>query len=482
MYPEDHQIEARELIEYWIWEGLLGDGGRIQANIWKGEMILADLKDSCLLDNVDADGGVECVKMHDLIRDMAIGITNTSPRFVISAGVGVEKASLGEEGIEDVERISIMYNEMKYLPGKPLCSKLSCLLLQYSCIANGISHHFFCHMPKLRVLDLSFTGILCIPDSITELSNLRALLLRSCWNVSSLPSLATLESLWVLDLSYTCITELPPGMKELRQLKRLNLSYTKLDSFPEGLLTTLNLLEELLLYRCKCEFGSKFVDELITARNIVVLEVEFSTSRVFDVYTRSGHWNLLRSFRSGICSYGDDLGKNSIDYIGNFFLSGNPVLLPDHTYELRLLHCYDVDRLSRCLSDSIKLKKCVITHCDQMESILMPRENNLSCVNTLELGFLQNFKSLCTGAIPSGALGALKILQISYCNSLESVLNPRLIEHLGNLEELYVEHCTKLEVVIEEEHSIHNAEVSLSRLKSFKLCWSCLARAELHRS
>ncbi|PRQ23174.1 putative P-loop containing nucleoside triphosphate hydrolase, leucine-rich repeat domain, L [Rosa chinensis] len=470
LYPEDHQIEAKELIEYWMWEGLLGCGGRIEANIWKGEMILADLKDSCLLDNVDVDGGVECVKMHDLIRDMAIGITSMSPRFIISAGIGVEKASLGEEGIEDVERISMMYNELKCLPSQPLCSKLSSLLLQYSSMANDISHRFFCHMPKLRVLDLSFTGILCIPDSIAELSNLRALLLRSCWNLSSLPSLVTLEALWVLDLSYTHITELPLGMEKLRQLRRLNLSYTKLDSFPKGLLTTLNLLEELLLYRCKCEFGLQFVDELITSRNIVVLEVEFSTSRVFDTYSRSGHWNLLRSFRSGICSYGDDLGKNSIDYIGNFFLSGTPVLLPDRTYELRLLHCYDVDRLSRCLSESMKLKKCVITHCDQMESIIMTGENNLSCLNTLELGFLQNFKSLYKGVMPSGALGALKILQISYCNSLESLLNPRLIEHLRNLEELSVEHCPKLEVVIEEEQSIHNAEVRLSRLKSLKLC------------
>ncbi|XP_050363111.1 disease resistance protein At4g27190-like [Argentina anserina] len=470
LYPEDHQIDAKELIEYWMWEGLLGDGGRIQANIWKGEMILADLKDSCLLDSVDVDGGVECVKMHDLIRDMAIGITNTGPRSVISAGVGVEKASLGEDGIEDVERISMMFNELNCLPSRPLCSKLSCLLLQYSSMASGISHHFFCHMPKLRVLDLSFTGILSIPDSIAELSNLRALLMRSCWNLSSLPSLATLEALWVLDLSYTHITELPPGIEQLRQLKRLNLSYTKLDSFPEGLLTTLSLLEELLLYRCMCEFGLQFVEELIASRNIVVLEVEFSTSRVFNMYTRSGHWNLLRSFRSGICSYGDDLGKNSIDYIGNFFLNGTPVSLPDRTYELRLLHCYDVDRLSRCLSKSIKLKKCVITHCDQMESILMTGENNLSCLNTLELGFLQNFKSLCKGLMPSGALGALKILQISYCNSLESVLNPRLIEHLSNLEELSVEHCPKLEKVIEEEQSIHNAEVNLARLKSLKLC------------
>ncbi|KAL6213446.1 hypothetical protein ACLB2K_012893 [Fragaria x ananassa] len=249
MYPEDHQIEARDLIEYWIWEGLLGDGGRIQANIWKGEMILADLKDSCLLDNVDADGGVDCVKMHDLIRDMAIGITNTSPRFVISSGVGVEKASLGKEGIEDVERISIMYNELKCLPGKPLCSKLSCLLLQYSCIANVV-----------------------------------------------------------------------------------------------------------------------------------------------------------------------------------------------------LLCCFLI----------------TLVNCDSSTAMML--------IDRQELGFLQNFKSLYKGAMPSGALGALKILQISYCNSLESVLNPRLIEHLGNLEELSVEHCPKLEVVIEEEQSYHNAQVSLPRLKCLKFC------------
>ncbi|KAA8542603.1 hypothetical protein F0562_023755 [Nyssa sinensis] len=105
LYPEDCDIYTKQLIEYWMWEGLLGDEGRIKDQICKGEMILNYLKDSCLLESAGEFRGFEYVKMHDLIRDMAIEITKTSPRCMIRAGVGLDYPPLEEEWIEDVERI-----------------------------------------------------------------------------------------------------------------------------------------------------------------------------------------------------------------------------------------------------------------------------------------------------------------------------------------------------------------------------------------
>ncbi|PRQ23176.1 putative P-loop containing nucleoside triphosphate hydrolase, leucine-rich repeat domain, L [Rosa chinensis] len=478
LYPEGHHIEAKELIENWLWEGLLGDVGRLQANIWKGQMILANLKDSCLLDHVNAESGIECVKMHDLIRDMAIDITRKSSHVcLIRAGIAVERIQIQSEEIEDVKRISMMYNDLICLPKNLSCPKLSSLLLQY-CSADKVTDLCFTGMQNLKVLDLSFTGISCLSESIANLRNLRALLLRSCWNLTRLPSLELLEALWDLDLSYTPIRSLPLGMEMLHHLKRLNLSYTELDSFPEGLLTTLNFLEELLLFGSQCAFGLELVNELIACINIVVLEVQFQGSEVFNIYTRSGHWNNLQSFRFDICSFFyHNIGairkhverSKSITCIGSFFVNGTRLLLPDCTSELQLRRCNDVDILSRCLSDSIQLKKCAVRYCNQMESIVTTAENNLNSLNSLKLYSLTNLKMLCRGVVPLGTFGDLMILQISCCHSIETLFTVTLIEQLGNLEELTIRYCLRLKVLIQEEGSIQRAEVSLPRLKNLEL-------------
>ncbi|RYR35950.1 hypothetical protein Ahy_A10g051032 [Arachis hypogaea] len=78
LYPEGNHVDANELIEYWMWEGLLGAVDSISASKQKGKIILNELKYACLLENA-ADNEMECVKMHDLIRDMALTIMKTDP-------------------------------------------------------------------------------------------------------------------------------------------------------------------------------------------------------------------------------------------------------------------------------------------------------------------------------------------------------------------------------------------------------------------
>lgn len=83
LYPEDHAIETKELIEHWMREGLMGDVRKTQAYMPKGKSLVNELKDSCLLESCVNQYRVECVKMHDLIRDMAIGITTRDRRFCL---------------------------------------------------------------------------------------------------------------------------------------------------------------------------------------------------------------------------------------------------------------------------------------------------------------------------------------------------------------------------------------------------------------
>ena len=71
----------------------------------------------------------------------------------------------------------------------------------------------------LRLLNLDYTGISCLPESIGSLKNLQVLSLRSCHHLHNLPSVVTqLSSLRCLDLFDTEINRVPKGIGKLKFL------------------------------------------------------------------------------------------------------------------------------------------------------------------------------------------------------------------------------------------------------------------------
>ena len=70
LFDERHKIEREVLIDYFIEEGIIKEMSR-QAALDKGHSILDRLENICLLERID---GGSAVKMHDLLRDMAIQI------------------------------------------------------------------------------------------------------------------------------------------------------------------------------------------------------------------------------------------------------------------------------------------------------------------------------------------------------------------------------------------------------------------------
>ncbi|KAK9232290.1 hypothetical protein WN943_022536 [Citrus x changshan-huyou] len=103
LYPEDYGILKWDLIDCWIGEGFLGESDRFGAEN-QGYDILDTLVRACLLEEVEDDE----VKMHDVIRDMAIWITSEIEKekrnFLVCAGAGLEEApdvKEWENGVED---------------------------------------------------------------------------------------------------------------------------------------------------------------------------------------------------------------------------------------------------------------------------------------------------------------------------------------------------------------------------------------------
>ncbi|KAJ0076094.1 hypothetical protein Patl1_34817 [Pistacia atlantica] len=154
LYPEDFKIPKEELIDYWIAEGLVDERASMQAMYDEGYSILNRLVNNCLLESAD-DG--RCVKMHDLIREMALYITSMSPLFMVKAGEKLQELPREQEWEENLEKASLMMTDISKIPlnTSPNCPILSTLLLQENSHLENIAESFFVRMQGLKILNLS---------------------------------------------------------------------------------------------------------------------------------------------------------------------------------------------------------------------------------------------------------------------------------------------------------------------------------------
>ncbi|XWS11826.1 hypothetical protein CRYUN_Cryun37aG0034300 [Craigia yunnanensis] len=223
LYPEDFLIEKRELIDCWIGEGFLDEHTNLSRVQNQGYYIIGCLIDACLLEEERND----FVKMHDVIRDMALWIAAESEKekFLVQAGVQLTEQPEAEKW-EKVRRVSLMENQIENLTEILACPNLQTLFLGGNKL-KLIINDFFKFMPMLRVLHLSRNK-----------------------NLEELPvGIAKLVSLEHLNLSYTKIRKLPVELKALEKMKCLNLEMTRnLKMIPRQLISSFSKLQVLRMH------------------------------------------------------------------------------------------------------------------------------------------------------------------------------------------------------------------------------------------
>lgn len=335
-----------------MWEGLLGDINQtLEELMEKGTETLNELKNAHLL---QTQSGGEKVKMLNFVRSMAID-TMGKQVCIRSGGflTSLPYPSRHDEWNLEVERASFMENQLKdsKLKEKLPCPKLYTLLLQDNPLDSGLHDEFFDSMPNLRVIDLSRTLIHILPKSLSQLRNLHALLMRSCPKLTNLPNLSNLQQLLVLDVSGTPIEHCPEGILMMKKLRRLNLSQTRLESFPADLVGIhLTELEELLMIMDDeggCVWGSNELEEqwqeacikdLLKLENIAVLELNFLNTQVFDTYITKAvqEKKVPPKFRFCVGGFesGRHVGDNCVTIIGSHRFTP-----PNTTSELHLIRC-----------------------------------------------------------------------------------------------------------------------------------------------
>ncbi|KAK8300442.1 hypothetical protein V6Z12_D05G389500 [Gossypium hirsutum] len=492
LFPEDFEIWKDELIECWIEEGFIDDMGTRQEMKDKGHVILKKLGDNCLLENITTEFGLHGIKMHDAVREMALSITRMNPRYIVQAGL---------QWSPDIEKVSLMYNSITEFPADVLptkCQVLTTLLLRGNPVTK-IPYSLFMNMPCLSVLNLSFTKIESLPNSISELKNLTTLLVRGCQELRDLPCLSMLQELKKLDLSGTKIEEVPEGMDMLIKLRYLDLSVRTLKEIPSGLLPKFVHLQHLSfdVHNEKTSLKAEEMEPL--------MKLEWFTGRFEDINEFNKFISSMQQSKKNLIKYSLQVGSYSVGSnmphrrdkrvtIGGVHKwEGELIMHPIEIQELNILKCHYLRSL---VDDNSFFKNAIdlrVYDCQGIESVVSLSSFASSSAHpfqSLEVLYLRGVPKLTAFIMkdagigsattstlaPSATFSHLKEITIYRSLSMKTLLPHWLLPNLQNLEEIHVGACSQLVEIlgaatseVEEKGSDALIKFHLPKLRELEL-------------
>ncbi|XP_059439174.1 disease resistance protein At4g27190-like [Corylus avellana] len=462
LFPEDFSIAISELARCWLAEGLLDEQENYEDSFNCVIHLIENLKDSCLLE----DGAREdTVKMHDVVRDVAIWIASSSEdgcKSLVRSGIGLSEMSVVKLSYSP-NRVSFMNNKIIRLPDYVVqCSEASTLLLQGNRPLDRVPERFLQGFEALRVLNMSETRIQSMPLSLLQLGELRALLLGGCSCLEKLPPLGGLSKLQVLDLSLTCIRELPKGMENLSNLMHLSLSHTQnLRTIQAGIISRLSCLNVLDMTHSGYCFSVKrdvqeemaCFEELKCLERLLVLYIRLERIPYFSDEDLSWMYRLRQfNFSVGPMPNFVEHEKGMVWSLSSLDLNSEERIGPllSNASSLNLHKCLGLsDMLKDLVIDCFAgLKSLTISYCDS--SVLGGAR--------AKCDLLPNLEKLCLRQLKNGEsisqlfvhlrlrFQHLKLLEVELCSKMEYLLDygDDFFQSLPNLEVIKVRDCDSL--------------------------------------
>ncbi|MBA0591052.1 hypothetical protein Gorai_019740, partial [Gossypium raimondii] len=269
LLPRGSDIHVSDLLRY-------NSGLRIASNVStleEAKKCLNKLKDAGLLLSSDNN---EVVKMHDIVRDVAIWIASEEKRmFVIEDENRIEEL-LKERKLNSCTAISLPYNSNNKLPDNLECPRLKLLVLFNKNPSLEVPDNFFKRMSELLILDFTGMDFASLPSSFTSLRNLQRLLFDEC-KLNDIAIVGKLKQLDTLKILSSDIQRLPQEIGGLTRLKSLDLSNcSKLKVIPDKIISGLPYLEELLMRNSFDQWGvegNASLSELKSLSGLIALDV-----------------------------------------------------------------------------------------------------------------------------------------------------------------------------------------------------------------
>nr|AAG42167.1 stripe rust resistance protein Yr10 [Triticum aestivum]ADY39271.1 stripe rust resistance protein YR10 [Triticum aestivum]ADY39272.1 stripe rust resistance protein YR10 [Triticum aestivum] len=206
LYPEDYNIETKELIWKWIGEGFIHEEqGKSLYEV--GEDYIAELINKSLVQPmyINIANKASSVRVHDMVLDLITSLSNEE-NFLATLG-GQQTRSLPSK----IRRLSLQSSNEEDVQPMPTMSSLS-------------------HVRSLTV----FSKDLSLLSALSGFLVLRALDLSGCEEVGNhhMKDICNLFHLRYLSLEGTSITEIPKEISNLRLLQLLVIRSTKMKKFP----------------------------------------------------------------------------------------------------------------------------------------------------------------------------------------------------------------------------------------------------------
>ncbi|XP_073262569.1 probable disease resistance protein At4g27220 [Populus alba] len=494
LFPEDFMIRREDLIAYLIDEGVIKGMKSKEAEFNKGHSMLNKLQRVCLLESAKEEYDDDrYIKMHDLVRDMAIQILEENSQGMVKAGAQLRELPDAEEWTENLTRVSLTDNQIEEIPSRhsPRCPSLSTLLLLRNPLVH-IADSFFEQLRGLKVLDLSYTDIKKLPDSVSELVSLTTLLLIECKKIRHVPTLIKLRELKRLDLSGTwALEKIPQGMECLCNLRYLRMNGCGEKEFPNGLLPKLSHLQVFVLEEWIPETINRrgqLAPVIVKGKEVGCLRKLESLACHFKDYSEYVEYLKSRDVTKSLTTcqilvgpvdkyhYGYDYDydydgcKRKKIVWGNLSIDrdeGFQVMFPKDIQQLTIDNNDDATSLCDFLSlikNATELEAIEIFSCNSMESLV-------------------SSSWFHSAPLPSpsynGIFSGLKKFFCSGCSSMKKLFPLVLLPNLVKLEEITVTKCEKMEEIIGgtrsdeegvmgEESNINN-ELKLPKLRFLTL-------------
>ncbi|KAH0775408.1 hypothetical protein KY290_012545 [Solanum tuberosum] len=294
LFEEDSDIWIEELLRYGMGLGRFSEMNNLEQARNRVRLLIEILNDSFLLSQ---GSNKNYVKMHDVVRDVAIYIASEGDHiFMVRHDVN-SKVFPKKDSYEQYSHMSIVASEFEELPKPIFCPKLKLLMLKL-CFENPfkLQDNFFKDMGELKVLSLgryNEDSICPFPTSIQRLSSLRTLRLINL-KLDDISIIGKLVNLEILSIRDSRLDELPEEIGNLTKLIVLEFRNKKktLKRISTGVLSRLVLLEELHLVGVEdCSYSTlrelESLPKLIYSELVLSPKLTRYTIKVGDTYEES---------------------------------------------------------------------------------------------------------------------------------------------------------------------------------------------------
>jgi len=517
LFPEDYNIPIEYLTRYAVGYGLHKDAESIEDARKRVYVTIKNLKACCMLLGTESE---EYVKMHDLVRDVAIRIASSEKYgFMVKAGIGLLEWPTSNKSFEGCTTISLMGNKLAELPEGLLCPQLKVLLLGLDRGLN-VPERFFEGMKEIEVLSLK-GGCLSL-QSLQFSTNLQSLLLIGCV-CKGLIWLRKLQRLQILGFMWCdSIEELPDEIGELKDLRLLDLTGCRfLRRIPVNLIGRLKMLEELLIgdesfkgwdvVGCDSTEGmNASLTELNSLPHLAVLSLkipkveciprDFVFPRLLKYDIVLGNWysKLDKEYPTSTRLYLGDINAASLNaktfeqlfptvsQISFLRVEGleNIVLSSDQmTTHVQVHECGDIRTLfpAKWRQALKNLRRVKTYHCKSLEEVFELGEADegineekelrlLSSLTKLHLVCLPELKCIWKGSTRHVSLQSLIHLKLKSLDKLSFIFTPSLAQSLIHLQTLRIAHCDELKCLIrEQDDEIRTESLGFPKLKTLSI-------------